>query len=851
MFSLTKKRVIILAAILFFVVLVPVVVACSTAVPGNQAGNGAKATVSPSSSAVNAGYGPLVLPGKTGNVPLAKWSDKATWGGTLPGVRAVVEIPKGRSVLLDVNTPALKSLTISGTLICDERDVSITADWILIINGGRLQCGAQNAPFRHRFVVTLTASNPNENVMSMGTKLLGVMSGSLELHGEQRVSWTRLGATAPAGSTRIVLDKVVDWRVGDKIVIASTDYSPTQTEEFTIRAISGSTATLDKALKYSHWGQLQTFDGRVIDERAEVGLLTHNIVVQGDASSVASGFGGHTMIMRGGVAYIEGVEFLNMGQKAHLARYPLHWHMAGDVNGAYFKNNSIVHSFNRCLTIHATSRLLVQSNVAFDTIGHCYFFEDAVETGNVLENNLGLYTRKPASDKEALLSTDMRPSTYWITNPNNVLRGNVAAGSQSLGFWYAFPEHPTGFSRSATNDKQVWPRFTPLGVFSDNVAHSNDDTGLNVDGGMRLDGKSDATWYTPRTAPNEKATPIVANFQNFVAYKNRSLGAWLRGENLLLSGARMADNGGGAIFAARETFIQDSLIVGETGNKGTPEAWEKKGLDGRSVPYPWAPETPIMGYSFYDGRVGAQRVTFVNFVSNKLRPASGLSYLRSNSFPVDVRNFAQSLRFINANQVYLENPHADRDGDKAAVFLDLDGSVTGKAGQYVVVNNPLLNVAGCSFKTEWNTGICTGRYINFSVGSDDAAVAPLTIDRNDGVSASLVGIPGNPKHVSMTVLPGRSYSIKFPGAAPKKLRLYLHQVSGGDWIRVAIPVKGTLSMVYRDYNTYTPLKPASSLATLDSSAGDLYYYDSAAGMLYVKAVAQKNRDWTTVFADFK
>ena len=32
-------------------------------------------------------------------------------------------------------------------------------------------------------------------------------------------------------------------------------------------------------------------------------------------------------------------------------------------------------SFYRCFTIHATSNLLVQNNVAFDSTGHCFYLE--------------------------------------------------------------------------------------------------------------------------------------------------------------------------------------------------------------------------------------------------------------------------------------------------------------------------------------------------------------------------------------------------------------------------------------------------------------------------------------------
>ena len=43
--------------------------------------------------------------------------------------------------------------------------------------------------------------------------------------------------------------------------------------------------TLDSQLDWQHWGRKQRFGGKVLDERAEVGLLSRNVVVRGDDSS--------------------------------------------------------------------------------------------------------------------------------------------------------------------------------------------------------------------------------------------------------------------------------------------------------------------------------------------------------------------------------------------------------------------------------------------------------------------------------------------------------------------------------------------------------------------------------------
>ncbi|MBO0782456.1 MAG: G8 domain-containing protein, partial [Ktedonobacteraceae bacterium] len=572
----------------------------------------------------------------SGNLTIAthpvgeRWSDAKTWGGALPRAQAAVTIPAGKSILLDVSPPPLKSLLIEGTLVCDAKDLAIRANWIMVHVGGSFLCGSEQAPLHNHLAITLTGNNAGESVMGMGTKVLGVMGGTLELHGENHISWTHLGATASRGSTRITLERPVDWHVGDRIVITSTDYDADQAEEVTIQAVAGATVTLNKPLKYMHWGTVQSFGGSMIDERAEVGLLSHNIVIQGDAGSVATGFGGHTMIMPGSTVHIDGAEFFHMGQKRLKARYPIHWHMAGDASGSYIKNSTIDHSFNRCLTIHATNKVQVSSVVAFDTIGHCFFLEDGNETGNVLEHNLGVLTRKPA-DGEAILPTDTTPATYWITNPNNIFRGNVAAGSQFFGFWFAMPEHPTGLSKNANNDRLVWPRHTPLGEFSNNVAHSTSDNGLHVDDGANPDGSSTGYAYEPRQNPAVSSPPVTATFKNFTAYKTRTLGGWLRGSNLRLVGAKVADTVSSFIFAQGQILLQDSLVVGETNNKGNPASWEATGQDGRSLPQPWNPHTPVTGFDFYDGPQGVQRVTFINFRSNALRPAGALSYNPENN----------------------------------------------------------------------------------------------------------------------------------------------------------------------------------------------------------------------------
>lgn len=260
------------------------------------------------------------------------WSDPRTWpSGQPPRAGEVVVIPPDLAVVLDVSPPPLKGLTINGVLRFDNRDLELSADWIMV--HGKLEVGTPNQPFRNRAVITLTGSNPDEDQMGMGTKVLGVMGGSLDLHGEPRKGWTKLAQTAPAGATQITVLDASGWRVGDRIVLASTDYNPRQAEVRTIQAISGNTLTLDAPLRYPHFGEI-TYG---VDQRGEVGLLSRNILIRGDDSSSSSGFGGHIMAMMGSTMRVSGVELYRMGQRNTLARYPIHWHLMGRAPGQYIK----------------------------------------------------------------------------------------------------------------------------------------------------------------------------------------------------------------------------------------------------------------------------------------------------------------------------------------------------------------------------------------------------------------------------------------------------------------------------------------------------------------------------------
>ncbi len=784
----------------------------------------------------------------------ARWSDPATWGGQVPAAGEVVTVPAGTAILMDVSPPALGGLRVDGTLVFDRRHLDLTTDWLIVT--GYMQVGTAGEPFEQRATITLTGA-PGSDTMDMGARVFGVMGGTVDLHGSPDVAWTSLAATAPAGATSITLQQPVTWQPGERIVIASTDYDYEQAEERTITSVAGTTVRFAEPLEHLHWGQLMWPDGRTIDERAEVGHLTRSIVIQGADDGVADRFGGHMMATPGSTTRMDHVELFHMGQAGELARYPVHWHQAGDAAGSYLRAAAIHHSFSRCVTVHGTNNLQVEDNVAYDTFGHCYFLEDGAERGNLFDHNLGLVTRRP-EESDALLPSDVNypgPGTFWITNPDNTFKNNVAAGSRGIGFWFALPEHPTG--PSATD--AIWPARTPLRMFDDNVAHSNGVDGLHVDRGPLPSGFTNTTYYQPRLDPADPdSPPVTAYFTDFTAYKNRNRGAWLRGDNHIVSGAVLADNAIGLTFASDESQLVDSLLVGETGNPGDPRPWEETGTNGRSLPQPWDADTTIRGFDFYDGTVGVRDSHFVGYQSTPQRAAAALSVLNYTDFSLSTDNYARGLTFARSTQgVFLESravpsdPESGEDGYRSAVFQDLDGSVTGTPGTAVTVNNPLLYDGTCAYRSDWNARVCADGYTSLLIddrSDTSTTLGPIVVTRDDGAAHTVIGRPddGPNDHFRTSVLNGRSYTIDATGSWTQHYQIRTYEISQGEWLHVTVKGFSGTPNIYRDWwiDERNRLEPVSSLSALLNSDGQAYYRNGSD--LHLKLMPQEEREWTAL-----
>ncbi len=324
---------------------------------------------------------------------------------------------------------------------------------------------------------------------------------------------------------------------------------------------------------------------------------------------------------------------------------------------------------------------------------------------------------------------------FWITNPDNIFRDNVAAGSEQIGFWYALPEHPTGAHEGKNTD--VFPRRTVYREFTGNTAHSNFD-GLMSDRGPRADGHFAVGGHIALADPRDANSPQVETvFEDFTSYKNRNGGMWVRGEMDLFKGLKIADNAIGYTHASgnfnRSVYtskVVDSLFVGESANIGNPSTPTEIAY-GRSLPEPELADFPIRGYEFYDYLHHLDNVTFVNFQDNATRKTGAVSYLLFTSFGMSTNNTIQRAKFINAKPVYfppIEHKWSNDDyGNgtyRTSVFHDLDGSVGGVRDSFILINDPNDAIAiddACEVKPSWNAAVCKGDVGRMTVGG---AIAP-------------------------------------------------------------------------------------------------------------------------------
>lgn len=770
------------------------------------------------------------------------WQDPYIWSGyAVPTAADVATVDIGSAVAMHGTVNANKIEAWGHLLGVQGQNVTCTTKNIMVMGPNALmEFGQDLAPYLNTANFTLNAVNTDPNVMGMGNKFIGVMDeGILQLHGAEKISWTQLGANVNAGSNQITLKEAVNWNVGDEILIVSSRKNWNEAEKRSITAISGggTVLTLNAVLNYPHKGVVKTYtDGGArtwtADLRAEVGLLTHNIKVQGDASST-NGYGAHMMVMDDAYAYIGGIELYNCGQKAIVGRYPFHWHLLGDVGyGQYFKNSAVHQSYNRAVTIHGTAGTTVENNFLYDHIGHGVFLEDGTERFNVIRKNVCLLTKRPApgqqltpSDNQANEVQNRTPSSYWITNPQNTFEDNVAAGTEGTGYWFAFPTAPMGQSAGDPRFAGMQPHTLPLISFKRNSAHScmsgfdifdqlNADHSLNTNWGWAENGQhimENCTWYA----------------NDLALYSGIGVGGPVT--NLIFRNNVFVENTVGIMFASY-SIVDQSAIVARSGENLNSDV--------------------VHAYRVYDGagQVHNSRFFGFNAANTNFLMNTGAAIKHPNHYFV-----GNTMDHGGTMRVDLENfdipptdAHANHPGHPrywSIVLRDVDGGIGGKANTSLVSNQPFMLVGDEYKPANWNNLYRSDhRFVLSRVNYDlpFGSIPNVTVTRSKpGThSESVYYIKGyNEWHqLPFIVNEGFEYTYTYESLpSTRVVRMEMEDATAGDNYIACFKEFGKFSGLSIT-STQGAMTSHGSLASLQA-AGSSGYYIQPGGNLYVKARA--------------
>jgi G8 domain len=401
-------------------------------------------------------------------------------------------IPCGQCFTMDHAGPTLtfrRGLDIQGKLLVPE-SYRLHVVSPLIVVQGELVILATQKPVDgvEQVVFTLTGEDNeqrftpiNENANKClgastcvaGKKAFIVAGGMVDIRGiaKETPTWTLLYDMI--NEDTIVLDNTAtNWAPGAEILI--TSHTRVWNEHLVRTIESISTVSGKTALQLNETIVRPTTLVEDKNFATEVALLSRNVLIQG-GSDPSPWHGGHFMVHNTPAQrqWVQGVEFRNMGQQGLLGRYPVHFHFCEDSPMSVVSKNTIRQSFQRCIVVHGTNQLRIEENIAFDTKGHCFVLEDGMEVGNEFVRNLGAQTGAP----ETIIpdngtngeESDNEPATFWVTNPTNSFIENVAAGSESSGYW--FEPYLRGERKHLFPYTE--PMKAPLTLFKDNVAHSN------------------------------------------------------------------------------------------------------------------------------------------------------------------------------------------------------------------------------------------------------------------------------------------------------------------------------------------------------------------------------------------
>ena len=704
------------------------------------------------------------------------WSNPESWpSGFVPIDGERVTILPEWTMILDTNTAVLSFLEVNGILQFDNTtSVTLNADMIHV-RRGKILSGAQDYPLlpniTHQIVISGTftstayAFDPNIEVVNKAF----IVTGEMQLYGAKRKSWVHLVQNAHPGDGVIFVERV-NWQPGDQLVLTSSSFYQNETEVVTIATVTAgidlmtgvdsgislesdsewikksstrsngrfntpvfndkyespdaksvTKLTLTTSLQYYHSGSILVVEGQAVDMRAEVGVLTSNVVIRGTENGWACNFVvadfvdynvvDSNPVRRTGTVTLDSIAIDYCGQNSTL-RTGLRFEST--TLPSTVSNSIIKRSQTYSVNIQNSANIRLLSNTFFYAVRFGVFIQTSKNL--LLDNNLMVnVTQRPT------VSLPFDKPTGYVVCPsergscaNVVLTRNVAAGYALLGFadgGYSCGSSPT---------------------FANNVAHSG------VSG-----------WITSNIPGN------CVEMTGFTAYMNSETAVVtaLDTPSLTLSNLRLADNFngiggnlGGEATTGNIVTVSDSIIVGKTIHSHcnpaecfTPQCGNRRGIllgTYQNMAKQWSIngklKLPIYNVSqeeVFHAEFYYKNIVFANFNSTDECKANNTAIagneLCPDYTPLSVFSGIKLVNVANDSIFYMPDPDPEWQnkifcgefpctGLKNAIVRDTDGSLVGNSyGGYLLPNNPgITDLNTCQFLPRSNGYLCRKSPVN-------------------------------------------------------------------------------------------------------------------------------------------
>ncbi len=402
------------------------------------------------------------------------WTNPATWeNGQVPSAGARVHIPVGLKVTVDgIVASEIKTVRLDGTLdFATNVNTELKVDTLVSTKSGHLIVGTAANPIDADVTAKITIADDGAIDKTWDPSLVSrgaLLHGKTTMNGAEKTGFVAVQDYPMKGDTSLTLKSApTGWKVGDEIVIASTDpKTPTQDDKVTITAIDGTTISFDRPLTYDHAAPRA-------DLEVHVANLTRNVEIASE--NTATAHRGHVMVMQTNDVDIRNVAFEDLGRSDKSVpyndlefvdlhptnaptdlggdnvrgRYAFHVHKGGTAPGsdAAHVSGSVVDGSPGWGFVNHSSNVDFVGNVSYDVTGAAYYTEAGDEIGS-FKGNIALRTVNP---NDPLMSQDdvdpdareerqdygFQGDGFWFHGPNVQVEGNVVAGASGHAYiWW-------------------------------------------------------------------------------------------------------------------------------------------------------------------------------------------------------------------------------------------------------------------------------------------------------------------------------------------------------------------------------------------------------------------------------